>query len=72
VIVHGKHQPLQWNIGRVHNKYSVAARAVGRPVEIQGYAARIVIRQDGAIVGDHVRCFGRNQTISGGGYRDRG
>jgi transposase len=46
-----------------NNKYSVAARAVGRPVEIQGYAERIVIRQDGAIVGEHVRCFGRNQTI---------
>jgi hypothetical protein len=36
-------------------------RWVGR-VEIQGYAERIVIRQDGAIVGEHVRCFGRNQT----------
>ena len=30
-----------------NNKYSVAARAVGRPVEIQAYADRIVIRQDG-------------------------
>jgi transposase len=46
-----------------NNKYSVAARAVGRPVEIQAYADRIVIRQDGAIVGEHVRCFGRNQTL---------
>jgi hypothetical protein len=46
-----------------NNKYSVAARAVGRPVEIQAYADRIVIRQDGAIVGKHVRCFGRNQTL---------
>jgi len=46
-----------------NNKYSVAARAVGRPVEIQSYAERIVIRQDGAIVGEHVRSFGRNQTI---------
>jgi hypothetical protein len=46
-----------------NNKYSVAARAVGRPVEIQCYAERIVIRQDGAIVGEHVRSFGRNQTI---------
>jgi transposase len=45
------------------NKYSVAAHAVGRPVEIQSYAERIVIRQDGAIVGEHVRSFGRNQTI---------
>jgi hypothetical protein len=46
-----------------NNKYSVAARAVGRPVEIQSYADRIVIRQNGAIVGEHVRSFGRNQTI---------
>ena len=46
-----------------NNKYSVAARAVGRPVEIQAYADRIVIRQDGAIVGEHSRRFGRGQTI---------
>jgi hypothetical protein len=46
-----------------NNKYSVASRAVGRPVEIQAYAECIVIRQDGVIVGEHGRCFGRNQTI---------
>ena len=46
-----------------NNKYSVAARAVGRPVEIQAYADRIVIRQDGAIVGEHQRRFGRGETI---------
>jgi transposase len=46
-----------------NNKYSVSSRAVGRPVEIQAYADRIVIRQDGAIVGDHPRCFGRGETI---------
>src|SRR5262249_23165823 len=45
------------------NKYSVSARAVGRPVEIQAYAERIVIRQDGTIVGEHRRRFGRGQTI---------
>ena len=45
------------------NKYSVAAKAVGRPVEIHAYADRIVIRQDGEVVGDHARRFGRNQTI---------
>jgi hypothetical protein len=28
-----------------NNKYSVASRAVGRPVEIQAYADRIVIRR---------------------------
>jgi transposase len=46
-----------------NNKYSVLSTAVGRPVEIQAYADRIVIRQDGAVVGEHARCFGRNQTV---------
>jgi transposase len=46
-----------------NNKYSVNSRAVGRPVEIQAYADRIVIRQDGAIVGEHRRRFGRGETI---------
>jgi transposase len=45
------------------NKYSVASRAVGRPLEVQAYAERIVIRQDGVVVGEHARSFGRNQTI---------
>jgi transposase len=46
-----------------NNKYSVASRAVGRPVEIQAYADRIVLRQDGAIVAEHARCMGRGETI---------
>ena len=46
-----------------NNKYSVMATAVGRPVDIHAYAERIVIRQDGAVVGEHPRCFGRNQTV---------
>ncbi len=45
-----------------NNNYSVAAKAVGRPVEVHAYADRIVIRQDGAIVGEHRRLFGRDQT----------
>jgi transposase len=44
------------------NKYSVQASAVGRPVEVQAYADRIVIRQDGKIVGEHQRVFGRGET----------
>ena len=52
-----------WLVRFDNNKYSVAARAVGRPVEIQAYADRIVIRQDGAVVGEHRRCFGRGETI---------
>jgi transposase len=45
------------------NKYSVMAKAVGRPVEVHAYADRLVIRQDGEVVGAHARRFGRNQTI---------
>src|ERR1700741_2387527 len=46
-----------------NNKSSVASRAVGRPVEIQAYADRLVIRQDGTMVGEHRRRFGRGATI---------
>ncbi len=46
-----------------NNKYSACSRAVGRPVEVHAYADRIVIRQEGQIVGEHVRCFGRGETI---------
>src|SRR6202795_3283377 len=46
-----------------NNKYSVAASAVGRPVEVHAYADRIVIRQDGRIVGEHPRSFGRGDTV---------
>ena len=45
------------------NKYSVFSQAVGRPVEVQAYADRVVIRQDGVIVGEHARSFGRDQTV---------
>jgi hypothetical protein len=41
----------------------VSARAVGRPVEIRAYADRVELRQDGRIVGEHRRCFGREQTV---------
>ena len=46
-----------------NNKYSVAASAVGRPVEVHAYADRIIIRQDGRIVGEHRRSFGRGETV---------
>jgi len=47
-------------VGFDYNKYS---GAVGRPIEIQAYTDHIVIRQDGAIVGEHRRRFGRGETI---------
>ena len=46
-----------------YNKYSVHAKAAGRPVEIHAYADRIVIKQNGEVVGEHVRRFGREQTV---------
>src|SRR3974377_140597 len=42
---------------------SGAARAGGRPVEVHAYADRIVIRQDGRIVAEHPRSFGRGDTV---------
>ena len=47
-----------------NNKYSVAASAVGRPVEVHAYADRIVIRQDGRIVAEHLGSFGRGDAAS--------
>ena len=46
-----------------NNRYSVAASAVGRPVEVRAYAERIELRQVGRVVGEHRRCFGRDQTV---------
>jgi hypothetical protein len=46
-----------------NNRYSVAASAIGRPVEVRAYADRIELRQDGRVVGDHPRAFGRDQTV---------
>jgi transposase len=47
-----------------NNKYSVVSKAVGRPVDVHAYADRIVIKQDGVTVGEHVRRFGRNQVAT--------
>jgi hypothetical protein len=41
----------------------VSASAVGRPVDIHAYADRVVIRQDGRIVAEHRRSYGRGATI---------
>jgi len=46
-----------------NNRYSVAASAVGRPVEVRAYADRIELRQNGRLVGEHRRCFGRDRNI---------
>jgi hypothetical protein len=44
------------------NKYSVMSKAVGRPVDVHAYADRIVVKQDGTIVGEHPRRFGKGQV----------
>jgi hypothetical protein len=46
-----------------NNKYSVQASAVGRTVEVRAYADRIELRQDGRVVGEHARAFGRGGTV---------
>jgi hypothetical protein len=58
-----------------NNNYPVAAGAVGGPAGIRAGACpraglrpdpgadRIELRQDGRIVGEHPRCFGRHQTL---------
>ncbi len=46
-----------------NNHYGVAARAVGRPVDVRAYADRIVIRQDGETVAEHPRSFGRGEIV---------
>jgi hypothetical protein len=43
--------------------FSPSAAALGRPVEVRAYAERIELRQDGRVVGEHPRAFGRGQTI---------
>jgi len=46
-----------------NNKYSVMAKAVGRPVAVHAYADKIIIRQNGEIVGVHERRFGRDHVV---------
>jgi hypothetical protein len=45
------------------NRYSVAAAAARRPVQVRAYADRLVIRHDGQVVAEHVRRFGRGRTL---------
>lgn len=46
-----------------NNRYSVMASAVGRPVEIRAYAEKIEFWQEGRVVGEHARAFGRGETV---------
>lgn len=44
------------------NRYSVAAVAAGRPVQLRAYADRIVVWCEGAVVAEHPRAFGHGHT----------
>ncbi|MBT9373463.1 IS21 family transposase, partial [Rhizobium sp. CSW-27] len=46
-----------------NNKYSVVSTAVGRPVEVHAYADRVVVKQDGTVIAEHRRSFGRGETV---------
>ena len=46
-----------------NNQYSVAARAVGGPVNVRAYAERIVIRQDGESIAEHPWSFAPGQVV---------
>jgi transposase len=45
------------------NRYSVAAAAARRPVQVRAYADRVVVRHDGQVVAEHARQFGRDRTV---------
>ena len=45
------------------NRYSVAAKAVRRAVQVRAYADRIVVRMGDEVIADHPRFFGRDRTI---------
>jgi hypothetical protein len=49
------------------HKYSVAAKAVGRPVEVHAFADKIAIRQDGEIVATHLVRSGMVSMVLGSG-----
>jgi transposase len=46
-----------------NNQYSVEASSIGRPVDVYVYADRIVLRQDGRLVGEHDRSFARGKRL---------
>jgi len=45
------------------NRYSVKATAVGCPASLRAFAERIVVMQDGGVIADHPRHFGRHQVV---------
>ena len=49
--------------GALRQQQILGAQAPSTPVEVHAYADRIVIRQDGRIVAEHSRSFGRGETV---------
>jgi hypothetical protein len=45
------------------NRYSVACAAVGRTVQLRSYAGKIIVMHEGQCIGEHPRCFQRDQMI---------
>ena len=45
------------------NRYSVACKAVGRTVQLRSYAARVVVLHEDQCIGEHPRCFQRDQMV---------
>ena len=45
------------------NRYSVACTAVGRTVQLRSYAEKIAVMDKGQCIGEHRRCFQRDQMI---------
>ena len=45
------------------NRYSVAARAKSRVVDVRAYSDRVVILLDGEVVAEHDRSFAQGETI---------
>jgi len=45
------------------NRYSVAAWAVRRAVQVRAYVDRIVVRLGDEVIAEHPRCLGRDRTI---------
>jgi transposase len=45
------------------NRYSVEAKAAGKPVQLRIYAERLEIRLEGALVAEHRRAFGHDRTL---------
>jgi hypothetical protein len=45
------------------NRYSVEAKAAGKPVQLRIYAERLEVRLEGEVVAEHRRVFGRDRVI---------